>query len=56
MPECHRPRCEFFLGLVFVTTRRAEHDPEISVDVPAFLLDDCIPDTGQRLEFYRRLA
>ena len=35
---------------------RAEHDPEISVDVPAFLPDDYIPDTGQRLEFYRRLA
>jgi len=35
---------------------RAEHDPEISVDVPAFLPDDFIPDTGQRLEFYRRLA
>ena len=34
----------------------AEHDPEISVDVPAFLPDDFIPDTGQRLEFYRRLA
>jgi transcription-repair coupling factor (superfamily II helicase) len=35
---------------------RAEHDPEISVDVPAFLPDDFIPDTGQRLELYRRLA
>jgi len=35
---------------------RAEHDPEISVDVPAFLPDDYIPDTGQRLELYRRLA
>jgi transcription-repair coupling factor (superfamily II helicase) len=35
---------------------RTEHDPEISVDVPAFLPDDYIPDTGQRLEFYRRLA
>jgi transcription-repair coupling factor (superfamily II helicase) len=34
----------------------AEHDPEISVDVPAFLPDDYIPDTGQRLELYRRLA
>jgi transcription-repair coupling factor (superfamily II helicase) len=34
----------------------AEHDPEISVNVPAFLPDDYIPDTGQRLEFYRRLA
>jgi transcription-repair coupling factor (superfamily II helicase) len=35
---------------------RTEHDPEISVDVPAFLPDDYVPDTGQRLEFYRRLA
>ncbi len=35
---------------------RAEHDPEISVDVPAFLPDDYLPDTGQRLDFYRRLA
>ena len=33
-----------------------EQDPEISVDVPAFLPDDYIPDTGQRLELYRRLA
>ena len=35
---------------------KAEHDPEISVDVPAFLPDDYLPDTGQRLDFYRRLA
>jgi transcription-repair coupling factor (superfamily II helicase) len=35
---------------------RAERDPEISVDVPAFLPDDYIPDTGQRLDLYRRLA
>jgi len=35
---------------------RSEHDPDISVDVPAFLPDDYIPDAGQRLEFYRRLA
>jgi transcription-repair coupling factor (superfamily II helicase) len=35
---------------------RSEHDPEISVDVPAFLPDDYIPDAGQRLDFYRRLA
>jgi transcription-repair coupling factor (superfamily II helicase) len=35
---------------------RTEHDPEITVDVPAFLPDDHIPDPGQRLEFYRRLA
>jgi transcription-repair coupling factor (superfamily II helicase) len=35
---------------------KAERDPEVSVDVPAFLPDDYIPDTGQRLELYRRLA
>jgi transcription-repair coupling factor (superfamily II helicase) len=35
---------------------RGEFDPEIAVDVPAFLPDDYIPDTGQRLDFYRRLA
>ncbi len=35
---------------------RHEHDPEISVDVPAFLPDDYVPDAGQRLDFYRRLA
>jgi transcription-repair coupling factor (superfamily II helicase) len=35
---------------------KPEHDPEVAVDVPAFLPDDYVPDTGQRLEFYRRLA
>jgi len=35
---------------------RRERDPEISVDVPAFLPDDYLPDAGQRLDFYRRLA
>ncbi len=35
---------------------RHERDPEISVDVPAFLPDDYVPDAGQRLDFYRRLA
>ncbi len=35
---------------------RHERDPEISADVPAFLPDDYVPDTGQRLDFYRRLA
>jgi transcription-repair coupling factor (superfamily II helicase) len=35
---------------------KPEHDPEINVDVPAFIPDDYVPDTGQRLEFYRRLA
>jgi transcription-repair coupling factor (superfamily II helicase) len=35
---------------------KRELDPEITVDVPAFLPDDYVPDTGQRLDFYRRLA
>ncbi|MBN2575829.1 MAG: transcription-repair coupling factor [Deltaproteobacteria bacterium] len=35
---------------------KPELDPEITVDVPAFLPDDYIPDPGQRLELYRRLA
>jgi transcription-repair coupling factor (superfamily II helicase) len=35
---------------------RRELDPEVTVDVPAFLPDDYVPDTGQRLDFYRRLA
>jgi transcription-repair coupling factor (superfamily II helicase) len=35
---------------------KQEHDPEISVDVPAFLPDDYVPDAGQRLDFYRRFA
>jgi transcription-repair coupling factor (superfamily II helicase) len=35
---------------------KRELDPEITVDVPAFLPDDYLPDTGQRLDFYRRLA
>jgi len=35
---------------------KTEFDPEITVDVPAFLPDDYVPDTGQRLDFYRRLA
>jgi transcription-repair coupling factor (superfamily II helicase) len=35
---------------------RPELDPEVNVDVPAFLPDDYVPDTGQRLDFYRRFA
>jgi transcription-repair coupling factor (superfamily II helicase) len=35
---------------------KKEQDPEVSVDVPAFLPDDYVPDTGQRLDLYRRLA
>jgi len=33
-----------------------ERDPEISVDVAAYLPDDYIPDPGQRLDLYRRLS
>ncbi len=33
-----------------------ESDPELVFDVPAFLPDDWIEDTGQRLDFYRRLS
>jgi len=35
---------------------RSEFDPEIRSRRAAFLPDDYIPDTGQRLDFYRRLA
>ena len=35
---------------------RREKDPDIKVDVPAFLPDDYIEDTGQRLDFYRRFS
>jgi transcription-repair coupling factor (superfamily II helicase) len=31
-------------------------DPEIAVDVPAFLPDDYVPEAGQRLDFYQRLS
>ena len=31
-------------------------DPELNVDVPGFIPDDYVPDTGQRLDLYKRLA
>jgi transcription-repair coupling factor (superfamily II helicase) len=31
-------------------------DPELNVDVPAFIPDEYVPDTGQRLDLYKRLA
>ncbi|MBL4686165.1 MAG: transcription-repair coupling factor [Nannocystaceae bacterium] len=34
----------------------SETDPEIAFDVPAFLPDAFIEDTGQRLDLYRRLS
>jgi transcription-repair coupling factor (superfamily II helicase) len=33
-----------------------EHDPELSFDIPAFLPDTYVEDTGQRLDFYRRMS
>ena len=33
-----------------------EADPEIAIDLPAFLPDTYVEDTGQRLELYRRLS
>ena len=33
-----------------------EADPEIAFDVPAFLPDSFVEDTGQRLDLYRRLS
>ena len=33
-----------------------ERDPELTVDVPAFIPDDYVPDAGQRLDLYRRLS
>src|SRR4029077_4848419 len=35
---------------------KPEHDPEISVDVPAFLPDDYVPDAGPGLHSSPRLA
>ncbi len=31
-------------------------DPDLSCDLPGFIPDDYLPDTGQRLDFYRRLS
>lgn len=31
-------------------------DPDLTCDLPAFIPDDYLPDTGQRLDFYRRLS
>jgi transcription-repair coupling factor (superfamily II helicase) len=31
-------------------------DPELTCDVPAYIPDEYVPDTGQRLDFYRRLS
>jgi transcription-repair coupling factor (superfamily II helicase) len=31
-------------------------DPELNTDVPGYIPDDYVPDTGQRLDFYKRLS
>jgi transcription-repair coupling factor (superfamily II helicase) len=31
-------------------------DPDLTCDLPGFIPDDYLPDTGQRLDFYRRLS
>jgi transcription-repair coupling factor (superfamily II helicase) len=31
-------------------------DPELTIEVPGFIPDDYVPDTGQRLELYKRLS
>ncbi|MBL9005017.1 MAG: transcription-repair coupling factor [Myxococcales bacterium] len=31
-------------------------DPDLNCDLPGFIPDDYLPDTGQRLDFYRRLS
>ena len=33
-----------------------EHDPELVFDLPAFLPDTYVDETGQRLDFYRRMS
>lgn len=35
---------------------KSERDPELNVDIPGYIPDDYIPDTGQRLALYKRLA
>jgi transcription-repair coupling factor (superfamily II helicase) len=38
------------------TTVSRDVDPELTFDVPAFLPDDYVPETGVRLSLYKRLA
>jgi transcription-repair coupling factor (superfamily II helicase) len=35
---------------------RPERDPELTTDLPGYIPDDFVPDTGQRLDFYKRLS
>jgi transcription-repair coupling factor (superfamily II helicase) len=34
----------------------SERDPELNVDLPGFIPDEYVPDTGQRLDLYKRLS
>jgi transcription-repair coupling factor (superfamily II helicase) len=33
-----------------------ERDPELTCDLPGYIPDDYLPDTAQRLDFYKRLS
>jgi transcription-repair coupling factor (superfamily II helicase) len=33
-----------------------ERDPELNVELPGYIPDDYVPDTGQRLDLYKRLS
>lgn len=35
---------------------QSDRDPELNVDLPGYIPDDYVPDTGQRLALYKRLA
>ena len=35
---------------------RRETDPDLTVDIPGYIPDDYLPDPGQRLDFYKRMA
>ncbi|MBI4512116.1 MAG: transcription-repair coupling factor [Deltaproteobacteria bacterium] len=35
---------------------RKERDPELNVDLPGYIPDEYVPDTGQRLDLYKRLS
>jgi transcription-repair coupling factor (superfamily II helicase) len=35
---------------------RPEKDPELNVDLPGYIPDELVPDTGQRLDLYKRLS
>jgi transcription-repair coupling factor (superfamily II helicase) len=38
------------------TPLRAEKDPELNTDLPGYIPDEYVPDTGQRLDLYKRLS